>query len=421
MMCFRASATGLCLAAAVVCGSCDDATAPTVTSVELRASADSLFFGDSLQIIADATGDSAAVAQLRVVWTSSDTTIAVVDSAGKVLGLSTGVATISAQHGHISDAFDVRVVLKRFDGGISFASMSRGFHPPLCALTTAGVPHCADTGATAPTVFAPLPKNGDLAFVTFSTSQHSRCGLTDAGLMYCWGGNGHGHWGNGLPSSFRSDTAPSLGAGGRTFISLSVGGHAHTCGVNAADSVVYCFGHDDLNQVGRGSPDLDDTVVAPTGGAPKGIAVNTADARNCLVGIEGTLMCWGRSIATPTPVLVSEPIASVSTGRFITCAIAVSKTMYCWGANGVGEATPTLMSADLTFDTFAPEEDSHCAITPAGALYCWGLFHPRSVSRRLDAAWETPVRVLPGMTFKSYAATTSYGCAITTDGRLFCW
>ncbi|HKS07248.1 MAG TPA: Ig-like domain-containing protein [Gemmatimonadaceae bacterium] len=409
--------------------SCLEPIGPTVTSVVVRAPMDSLLYGDSLRIVAIATGDSAAVANPQFTWTSSDTTVAVVDSLGTVLGVSPGVATISAQLGPFSDEFTVRVMLSRFDAGVAFETMSRGFWRPLCALSVTGAPYCADEDATDPTPFAPLPKNGDLVFTSFNTSEDSRCGLTNAGLMYCWGQADHGHWGNGMPSSFRSDTAPSLGAGGRTFIALSVGGHSHTCGVNAADSVVYCFGHDDLNQVGRGSPLANDTVVAPTGGAPKGIAVTAEDHRNCLIGLDRALICWGQQVATPTPVPTPEPMAEVLTGRPHTCALAVTRKLYCWGTNTAGQlgvgntssaSTPTLVAGNLEFTFFASTELATCAITSDGALYCWGDFHPLAVSSRLGAARYTPVRILPQYRFKSYAATT-YACGITTDGQLFCW
>lgn len=418
------------VAAATVVASCTSSTGPSVRSVIVRAPAESLFFGDSLQMIAVATGDSATVANPRFAWTSSDTTVAVVDSLGKVIGVSTGTATIAAAVGGHRDEYSVRVVLNRVDGGVEFSAMARGVWPSLCALSTEGAPYCGTFGFGVPTPFEPLPKNDGLVFTTFHTSEDSRCGLTDAHLMYCWGMNDHGHFGLGLPYSFRSDTAPVLGAGGRTFAALSVGGHSHTCGVNRADSVVYCFGHDDMNQVGRGSPALDDTVVGPTGGAPRGTAVTTEDERNCLVTLDGDLMCWGRAIATPTLVQASVSFTTVVTGRLQTCALTASQDLYCWGRNlsgdvGVGSASPvevpTLVGGSLKFAAFSPGRDATCAVTPDGALYCWGAFHPKSVSGRLGDARNAPVRVLPGLRFKSIASQVTRACGITTDGRMYCW
>ena len=278
----------------------------------------------------------------------------------------------------------------------------------------------------------PLPGNLGRTFTSFHTSRHSRCGLEDTGLMYCWGRNASGHFGNGVPNSFWTDTAV-VGAHGRRFKVLSVGGHSHTCGVNATDDVVYCFGHDDLNQVGRGSPLPDDTAVAPTGGEPRGKAFTTADNRNCLLTLDGQPLCWGGGVRTPTPVPAPEPFTFIATGGGQTCAFGESGTLYCWGGNRKGEAgvgssewqipAPTPVLSDIRFHAVFPMSDATCAVTADGALYCWGDFSPRWVSARLGEQRRTPVRVLPQVRFRSLSTGVFVfrACGVTTDGRLYCW
>lgn len=418
------------VAAVVVWASCSDTTAP-VSAVVLRASADSLFFGDSLQLDAVALGDSAAVAAPTFVWTSSDTSIAIVDSAGMVLGVSTGSATITAEFRGRRAEFAVRVVLYRADGGVSFGSMARGSRIPLCALASDGSPYCEGSADDGLTLFTPLPNRGDLVFTSFHVSNHSRCGLTTASLMYCWGRNGHGHFGTGMPVTFQSDDAPVLGAGGRTFKALAVGGHSQTCGVNAEDDVAYCFGHNDFGQVGRGPRAAEDTVVAPIEGAPKAIAVATTEFDSCLITLDGAPMCWGGGSTTPTAAASPEPLTSVSIGGAQKCAFGASRTLYCWGLNAHGEtgvgisdnsiAAPTEVVIGVEFADVFPGAFATCAVTGDGALYCWGDFQPRSVSSRLGDARYAPVRLLPELSFKSVAIHVGRTCGVTIDGRLYCW
>jgi hypothetical protein len=425
-------AIACCIAGVALYASCNDATAP-VSDVILRASADSLFFGDSLQLDAVALGDSATVSAPAFLWTSSDTTVALVDSRGMVRGLSTGVATITAEFGGRRSEFVVRVVLFRADGGVSFAAMARGIHDPVCALSIDGQPYCEVLDDELRPTFVPLPGGGGLIFTSFHVSFHSQCGLTTLGLMYCWGRNGHNHFGNGTPQSFRADSAPALGAHGRTFKALTVGGHAQTCGVNAADDVVYCFGHNDFSQVGRGTRSGEDTAVAPTGGSPRGKAVTTSEFRSCLLTLDGGPMCWGGDGQTPVPVPAPEPFASIANGGGHSCAFGESGTLYCWALNASGEAgvgsnegevaEPTPVTGGIEFADVFPSGLSTCAVTADGALYCWGDFAPLSVSSRLGNARFSPVRILPALRFRSVMSIglARRTCAVTTDGRLYCW
>ena len=418
----------LLLVALVACVGCSDSTSPRVTSVEVRAPEDSVFFGDSLQFVAIATGDSATVASPRFIWTSSDTTVAVVDSVGKVLGLNPGTTTIRADFEGKSDVFTLRVTLQRVDNGVSFTRMSRGISPPLCAIAASGAPYCEPAGALDPATFTALPGNPGLRFTTFSTSEDSQCGLTDGFQMYCWGKNDHRHFGNSLPASLHVDAA--LAAGGRTFISLSVGGHSHTCGVNRSDSVTYCFGHGDLGQLGRATFRGDDSIPTPIDGAPRATVVTSADNRNCLVDLEGRLMCWGIVLAGPTLIPAAEPMVSVATGFAQTCAVSTAHNLYCWGANengqtGVGTqgsvTVPTRVAGNEKFDAVFPGEDQTCAIRADGALFCWGNFFPLSVSSRLGAGRLSPRQILPALRFTSVASNFKRTCGVAVDGKMYCW
>jgi hypothetical protein len=418
----------MCLTVALACS--EDSTSPRVTSVELRAPADSLVFGKSMRFVAIATGDSAIVAAPRFAWTSSDTNIAVVDSLGTVIAISPGAVTITADFGGYSDRLSLRIVVHRSDGGVQFTALSRGLARPLCAIAVSGAPYCDSPGSIEPGIFTPLPGNAGRRFSSFSVSEDSQCGLTDQYQMICWGRNNHWHFGNGLPDRLTGSDTAVLGANGREFLALSVGGHSHSCGVNRADSVVYCFGHGDLRQLGR-STFLDDSVPRPIEGSIRGLVVTAADTRSCVVDVGGQLVCWPvQPLSLPGLVTAPEPMASVASGRQQTCAVAVARSVYCWGRNDSGElglgssaptATPTRIAGNETFSDVFPGIDHTCALRTDGALFCWGSFHPRVVSSRLGNGRLAPRPILPTLRFVSVAADDRRMCGVATDRKLYCW
>src|SRR5256884_1268368 len=107
----------------------------------------------------------------------------------------------------------------------------------------AGVIGCGgDSGPTSP------PGATGLTFASVSAGFEHTCGLTTAGVAYCWGQGYAGKLGDGTTSDRSS---PVLVAGGVRFVSLSAGGH-HTCAVTAAGAA-YCWGYNVYGQLGVGT------------------------------------------------------------------------------------------------------------------------------------------------------------------------
>ncbi len=105
----------------------------------------------------------------------------------------------------------------------------------------------------------PVAVSGGFRFAAVSAGGHT-CGVTSAGAAYCWGEDLYGELGDGtitrLPScsasgDFPCSTTPVAVSGGLTFTAVSVGA-AHTCGVTTA-GVTYCWGLNEHGQLGNGS------------------------------------------------------------------------------------------------------------------------------------------------------------------------
>ena len=96
---------------------------------------------------------------------------------------------------------------------LTFAAVSAGYLYT-CGLTTAGVAYCwgfnsigqLGDGTTTDRA-SPVLVGGGLSFAAVSTGSGHNCGLTTVGAVYCWGGNLHGQLGDGTTTD-RSSPVP---------------------------------------------------------------------------------------------------------------------------------------------------------------------------------------------------------------------
>jgi alpha-tubulin suppressor-like RCC1 family protein len=97
---------------------------------------------------------------------------------------------------------------------------------------------------------APTPVTGGLSFAAVSAGSDFSCGVTTAGAGYCWGLNNVGQLGDGTTTgpetcaepgyTVSCSTAPVAVHGGLHFSAVSAGG-LNTCGVTSA-GIGYCWG-----------------------------------------------------------------------------------------------------------------------------------------------------------------------------------
>lgn len=158
-------------------------------------------------------------------------------------------------------------------GGLTFASVSAGASHT-CAVTTSGAGYCwgwgvygqlgtADVPDCSTTVCvlnvrSPAQIVGSTAFRRIAAGGTHTCGVATDGAAYCWGRWVDGALGSTARSTGFSVTTPSLVAGARFWAGLATGSD-HSCGISA--NVVYCWGLNDVGQVGDGTTI---TRTAPT-------------------------------------------------------------------------------------------------------------------------------------------------------------
>ena len=184
-------------------------------------------------------------------------------------------------------------------------------------------------------------------------SAYHDCAVTTAGNVRCWGYNGDGVLGYGIPQTASYATTPAmlgdvdLGPGE---VQRLVTGPWQTCAIMVGGGL-RCWGYvhglgkigDDEVPADVGDLDLDDVVVDYTGGTA------------CRVDPEGAVRCWGGNnqegslgagqypipnpwSAKDAPIVdVGDPIAAIDSYYSTVCALTQAGGVRCWGRNDLGQ------------------------------------------------------------------------------------
>ena len=285
---------------------------------------------------------------------------------------------------------------------------------------------------------APVALSGGIALVDLAAGEGlTSCGLTRAGAAYCWGRNSFGQLGNG--STGPTATAPSAVAGGIAFASLAVG-DTHVCGLTSA-GVAYCWGYNGLGQLGDGTQ-TDHNTPVPVSGGLTFTQLTAGVSHTCGLTSGGAASCWGSNVLgavgnngsvfdlVTAPVAVAGGItfSSLSAGRGHTCGLNANGAAYCWGYNlygQLGDGTTTNASAPVqvgggtAFAAIFANGFYTCALTSAGSAYCWGA-DPSGVANGTTTNRTSPLALATNLTFASLTLGETHICGLTIGGAAYC-
>ena len=237
-----------------------------------------------------------------------------------------------------------------------------------CALTNGGAVWCwggnrhGERGE--PTGFADFVSGADIAatpvaavmpngvtFTKISAGASFTCGLTPAGVAYCWGANDNGQLGDGGIED-RWQIAPVSMPSGHTFVDIDAGAD-HACGVTTTGEV-WCWGGDGGGQLGDG------VHAAPLGNSLVPVRANFPGSDptppTVTPGTDGVANAagWFRDVVhldwttvDPDSLVTSDPCDPVfvdvdTTGQTFSCAAT---------SNG----GTTSASVTIKLDTVAPD------------------------------------------------------------------
>lgn len=350
-------------------------------------------------------------------------------------------------------------------GGITFSDMLMGSSSGGCGLVSDGTAYCWGSSGTSligdnwgPYISDPSSVSIGALFTTITNMNSATCALNSVGQTYCWGYSQAASSPLGTVDTSTYVLNPSLVSGAPTFRSLS-GGSYHICGLTAAGAA-YCWGHNNLGQLGTGS-NVPSAIASPT--LIGGITFSKIDAGGdstigggltCGIADTGITYCWGGNsmgqlgtgstspsyIPTPTAVTGGLTFTKISVGGRHVCGLTSAGAAYCWGANDRGQlgtgstaavtiATPTAVTGGHVFSRIIAGPQNTCGITIAGDTYCWGYNAHGQIGDGVSPNPQpTPSLVAGGYQFtdiemgqNGLGSASGSACGITTDGKMYCW
>lgn len=286
----------------------------------------------------------------------------------------------------------------------------------------------------------PGPADGqagvDLVFTSVAAGHDHTCATTPEHRVLCWGGNEVGQLGAG--EFFVHRGTPREVVGDLRFQSVTNGAF-HSCAVTL-DSIAYCWGFNDVGQLGIGTKGkTHKPVPTPVATTERFRYVDAGGGHSCGITATGDLYCWGEmhdgqpddsTTNTSIPVRIGDiPFQDVSTGADHRCGTS-SGQMFCWGAGsdgrlGNGSATstrvPSAVDPAMAFDMLAVGGAHTCAETTIGELWCWGLNSSGQLGDGTTQDSYLPMPSILSANLVQMTAGNAHTCAVDSEGAAWCW
>lgn len=188
-------------------------------------------------------------------------------------------------------------------GATNWASVSVGLFGA-CARKTTGRVSCwgddshgasGDGGATVTATRRPSPvANGTTTWASVTAGLGHRCATRTGGRLFCWGDSTQSALG--LPGQNPVDAnVPTEVTGGRTDWAEVAGGTSATCARTTAQTIE-CWGDNSFRQLGDNSAFPFRAAPTPVaGGIADWVSVTAAEGYACAIRTGGALYCWGRN------------------------------------------------------------------------------------------------------------------------------
>lgn len=375
---------------------------PSNATVLIRSPARST---DVIQLKATATNRAGNIrTDVPFTFSSSDATIATVDSTGLVHAIKPGTVTIKASTCGESATTQVTVVNTVVSVQVAPAVQTAVAGDSILVIARA----IGQTGASLPDVkfiFTLSPTaSGTIKVVNDSTAYVFP--TSPGNLTVTASGEGSS------ASSVISVLAKVFLAGAATAGAIDAGGN-YACGLITLGRG-YCWGLNDNSQLGAPT----DSVCFPE-----------------IIPFADSLQAAPRTCSLlPLRIAPLLSFSTVSAGDSTACAIATTGRAYCWGLDDAGQVgdgsvgtrpTPTLVTSALSFTTVTVGGHHSCGLAIGGGAYCWGLDSSSQLGDARHVKSTTPIPVSSGgqsaLILSSISAGGLHTCGVAADGTALCW
>lgn len=341
-----------------------------------------------------------------VAWRSTNSASVHVDSSGRLNAVAPGAAYIIASAGERADSSLVTVSPHVTFNFVAAASVVT------CGVTNeTGATFCwgsnfgvgllgiGERHGVRPTP-ARVAGTPGIRFTSLALGYTHGCGLSADGHAYCWGSNQLGQLGTGRTDS-TPHASPTLVRAAITFVELTAGIH-HTCGRTESNEV-YCWGYNLLGETGRGRKGSIDSVPGLVTGDLRFREVATGNSHTCGLALDGAPYCWGNGAA-----------GLLGTDSMPAPECDTTDSPWCGG--------PVLVSGDLRLTLIDTRWDHTCGLDDAGVAYCWGSNRFFQLGAPTEANFSAqPVAVVGGEPWVALSTGAGHTCGVTASGTAYCW
>ena len=278
-----------------------------------------------------------------------------------------------------------------------------------------------------------------------SAGANYNCAIKKAdNSLSCWGANEFSQIGD---SDQRPKATPRLvsSTGGWETVDA---GTEHTCAIRDDDQTLWCWGHDEHDELGPAAdtngPEFVQIVPfqidaeSPT--PLRWLHASLGTDHTCAINTDQQLLCWGSDEfgqlghnpadpADPSEVKAGTQWLTMASGAFHACAIDLDNDLWCWGANesaqlGDNSETardiPTLIGAGAQWIAIDTHASHSCGIQADDTLWCWGNNEYGQLGTNSVNTERTPVLVDSGP-WLTVATGGRHSCALKDDFSLWCW
>jgi hypothetical protein len=204
------------------------------------------------------------------------------------------------------------------------------------------------------------------------------------------------------------------------------GGRYHTCSLRA-DGTVVCWGNSIAGMAGYGPvpPYVVPRVV-------DAIALSVGDAHACVLRLGGSVACWSFNdisayMFNPQDIAIATDVAGITDAVAIgsgtqNCAVLRTGSVMCWGLdNAVYHDVPYVIGGIIDAVDIAVGYEESCAVRANGHVACWG----RNTSGEGGNGTADPsgaaVAVVGLTDATEVAVGTHSACARRANSEAMCW
>jgi alpha-tubulin suppressor-like RCC1 family protein len=403
---------------------------------------DTLLVGATRQFTATVYDYHAKPISRPVLWSSSDPTVAAVDSLGVVRAVGEGHARISAAAGAIVGSGDVWVTGLGVDRIWDFTQLLYGPQQVVCSDTgsfqfgQADPQTLAGHGQRIGTCTSDVRINLGVVADSVRAGQIIGDSITFHFATCTYRAHAIGVPLDSLDGTIWCPTGPDTTGVGVPYTGLWHAAHERAPAMVsiAPDTATIPLGLTlQLDAIVRDSAGRR-LFWRPVGWSSQSSSVAAVSAGGLVRAVAAgsariTASVAPHSGAADVTVLVID-LASAISGWSHTCGTDIGGTAYCWGANANGQlgnglsggwsTRPIRVKTGIRFDTVVAGAYHSCGLS-SGEAWCWGANFEGQLGDGTTTERIEPVRVAGRHAFMTLTSGDAHTCAIALDRTAYCW